>query len=143
MKKILTALLLLVPLSVLADNDYGMNVPKWEDFAPKAFVNVDEPKGLGKLNVTAKYWYERRLTFYDDLAECREMESHEERFSCYEALKSKQYRENSDYNARIEAKEYNMSGNVQGMNNMTNTMIPVNNYVNSFTQFMPNELRGY
>lgn len=143
MKKILTALLLLVPLAVLADNDYGMNVPKWEDFAPKAFVNVDEPKGLGKLNVTAKYWYERRLTFYDDLAECREMESHEERFSCYEALKSKQYRENSDYNARIEAKEYNMSGNVQGMNSMTNTMIPVNNYVNSFTQFMPNELRGY
>ena len=143
MKKILTALLFLVPLAVLADNDYGMNVPKWEDFAPKAFVNVDEPKGLGKLNVTAKYWYERRLTFYDDLAECREMESHEERFSCYEALKSKQYRENSDYNARIEAKEYNMSGNVQGMNSMTNTMIPVNNYVNSFTQFMPNELRGY
>ena len=81
MKKILTALLLLVPLAVLADNDYGMNVPKWEDFAPKAFVNVDEPKGLGKLNVTAKYWYERRLTFYDDLAECRETESHEERFS--------------------------------------------------------------
>lgn len=143
MKKILTALLLLVPLAVLADNDYGMNVPKWEDFAPKAFVNVDEPKGLGKLNVTAKYWYERRLTFYDDLAECKEKESHEERFSCYEALKSKQYRENSDYNARIEAKEYNMSGNVQGMNSMTNTMIPVNNYVNSFTQFMPNELRGY
>ena len=33
MKKILTALLLLVPLAVLADNDYGMNVPKWEDFA--------------------------------------------------------------------------------------------------------------
>ena len=143
MKKFLAATLLLIPLAVSASSDYGMNVPKWEDFAPKAFVNVDEPKGLGKLNVTAKYWYERRLAFYDSLAECREMEAHEERFSCYEALKSKQYRENSDYNARIEAKEYNMSSDLQGMGNMTNTMIPVNNYVNSFTQFMPNELRGY
>ena len=143
MKKILTALLFLVPLTVLADNDFGMNVPKWEDFVPKAFVDVKEPKGIGKLNVTAKYWYERRLEFEDDLAECKELETHEERFSCYENLKTKQYRANSDYNARIEAKEYNMSSDVQGMHNMTNTMIPVGGYMNSLTQFMPNELRGY
>ena len=143
MKKFLASILLLIPLTAIADSDYGMNVPKWSDFAPKAFVDVNEPRGIGKLNVTAKYWYERRLAFYDDLAECREMESHEERFSCYEALKSKQYRENSDYNARIEAKEQNMSTGVQGMNSMTNTMIPVSGYMNSLTPFMPNELRGY
>lgn len=143
MKKIVMALLLFVPLAVFAESDYGMKVPKWEDFAPKAFVDMKEPKGLGKLNSTAKYWYERKENFDDDLAECREMEAYQDRFSCYERLKSKQYRLNTDYNARIEAKEQTMSTNYQGMGSMTDTMMPVGSYLNSFTQFMPNELRGY
>ena len=65
MKKILLALTILLPLSAIAD-DLGLNEPKWKDFAPKTFIDVQEPKGLGKFNVTAKYWYERRMAFEEE-----------------------------------------------------------------------------
>lgn len=141
MKKLLFAVTLLLPLAVCA-NDFALNIPQWEDFAPSAFVDVEEPRGLGKFNVTAKYWFERRLAFEEGVSNCKSLETHEERFSCFEDLKSKQFRENSDYNARIEAKQQAMSG-IPEMNNRTDTMLPVGNYINSFSQMMPKELRGY
>ena len=77
-----------------------MNVPEWKDFAPSAFINVKEPKGLGKLNVTAKYWFERRIAFEEGLANCKATETYEERFSCYEHLKIKQFKDKKfNYNS--------------------------------------------
>ena len=140
MKKFLSALVFILPLAAFAVDDFGMNIPQWKDFAPSAFINVKEPKGLGKLNVTAKYWYERRVSFERSLAECKDYESHEERFSCYEELKINQFRQNTDYNARIDAR-MQKSSNVQGMTDMTNTMMPLNNYINSFTPYLPSEFR--
>ena len=143
MKKFIATLLLLVPLSALAVDDFGLNVPQWKDFAPSAFYDVKEPRGLfSKLNVTAKYWYDRRVVFERSVAECKALEDHDARFSCYEELKIKQFRENTDYNARIDASRQ-ASSDVNGMNNMTNTMVPINGYLDAYTRMMPNELRGY
>ena len=143
MKKFIATLLLLVPLSALAVDDFGLNVPQWKDFAPTAYIDVKEPNGLmGKLNVTAKYWYERRMAFEEGLAECQLLENYEERFSCYENLKIQQFKQNSDYNARIEARMQN-SIEMQQMNSINGNMLPLNNMMNNYTQFMPNELRGY
>ena len=63
MKKILAILSFLLPLSVFAIDDFGLKAPQWKDFAPSAFVDVKEPRGFGKLNVTAKYWFDRRVSF--------------------------------------------------------------------------------
>lgn len=132
--------LLLVPAYVFAEKDFGVNVPEWSDFAPTAFINVKEPKGLGKLNVTAKYWYERKTNFESALEECKALENSEERFACYETLKTKQYKENNDYNARIEAQMNGMT-TVPGMESKTDTMLPIGGYINQMTQFMPSEVR--
>ena len=140
MKKFFISLALLFPLVSLAE-DFGLNIPQWKDFAPTAFVDVNEPKGFGKFNVTAKYWYQRRLAFEEGLAECAEYETHEEKFSCYERLKIKQFKENTEYNARIEAQQQSMSG-IPEMQNRTDTMLPINMF-GGYTQMMPNELRGY
>ena len=141
MKKVLVALFLILPLACIAE-EFGLNVPQWKDFAPSAYVNVEAPKKLGKFNVTAKYWYERKVAFEEAVVNCKYLETYEEQFSCFEDLKSKQFRENSDYNARIEAKQSAMSG-IPEMNNRTDTMIPIGGYMNPYTQLMPNELRGY
>ncbi len=139
MKRVLVSLALLVPLACLAD-DFGANVPEWKDFAPTAFVDVKEPKGiLGKLNVTAAYWYQRRIDFEAGLKECMGYANNDERFTCYENLKVKQFKENTDYNARIEAKQQNSS--IQEMNSMQDTMLPINHYLQNMTRFQPNELR--
>ena len=140
MKKIIATLVLLLPL-VASAKDFGLNVPKWEDFAPSAFVDVKEPKRLGKLNVTAKYWYERRVAFEQGLEACAEFESHEDKLSCYEILKVKQFKENSEYNARIEAQQQAMSG-IPEMQSRTDTMLPINMF-GGYSQMIPNELRGY
>ena len=139
MKKMLVALSLLLPLCAFAD-DLGLNEPKWKDFAPKTFIDVQEPKGLNRFNTTAKYWYQRRMDFEDGLAECKTFEAHDERFTCYETLKVKQFKENTDYNARIEAQRQATAG-IPEMSDRTDTMLPLNNYVNTFTRFMPNEIR--
>lgn len=138
MKKLLTSFLLILPISVLAD-DFGMRVPEWKDFAPTAFINVKEPKGVGKLNVTAAYWYQRKVDFEAGLEECKSFLNNDERFSCYEVLKVKQFKENTDYNARIEAQQQNSA--IQEMNNRTDTMLPINNYLNNFAKFQANEIR--
>ncbi len=139
MKKILIALSLILPLAAFAD-DLGLNAPQWKDFAPKTFVDVQEPKGLGKFNVTAKYWYERRIAFEEGIAECQTIEAYDERFTCYESLKVKQFKENTDYNARIEAQRQ-ASASIPEMSDRTDNMLQLNNYVNTYTRFMPNELR--
>ena len=79
MKKILATIMLLIPLTAIAE-DFGMKVPEWKDFAPKSFVDVEEPR-FKKLNVTAKYWYDRRVAFEEGLVECKVLENYEERFS--------------------------------------------------------------
>lgn len=140
MKRFIAFCLLIMPLAVLAETDYGVNVPEWSDFAPKAFVNVKQPKGLGKLNITAKYWYERKVEFENALDECKSLEASDERFSCYEVLKVKQYKLNNDYNARIEAQMNDRSA-IPGMNSATDNMLPIGGYLNQMTKFMPSELQ--
>jgi hypothetical protein len=139
MKKFLVALCLALPLVAIAD-ELGLNEPQWKDFAPKTFVDVQEPKGLGKFNVTAKYWYERRMAFEEGILECQAIEVYDERFTCYESLKVKQFKENTDYNARIEAQRQ-MNANIPEMSDRTDNMLQLNNYVNTYTRFMPNEIR--
>jgi len=140
MKKFIALCLLLLPFGVFAYEDYGVNVPEWSDFAPTAFVNVKEPRGLGKLNVTAKYWYERRAEFETALSECKALEANDERFNCYETLKVKQYKLNSDYNAKIEAQMNDRSA-IPGMSSQSDNLIPINGYIDQMTRFMPSELR--
>ena len=139
MKKFLVALSFVLPLATFAD-DLGLNEPQWKDFVPKTFVDVQEPKGLGRFNVTAKYWYQRRMAFEDGISECKTIEAYDERFTCYESLKVKQFKENTDYNAKIEAQRQAAAG-IPEMSDRTDTMLPLNNYVNTFTRFMPNEIR--
>ena len=140
MKKFFISLALLLPLASIAE-DFGLNVPQWKDFAPTAFIDVKEPKGIGKFNVTAKYWYQRRLAFEDGIEACSSLETHEEKFNCYEILKVKQFKENTEYNARIEAQQQSMSS-IPEMQNRTDTMLPINMF-GAYSQMMPNELRGY
>jgi hypothetical protein len=143
MKKILAILLFALPLVALAEEDFGIKVPQWKEFAPTAYINVKEPKGImGKLNVTAKYWYDRKVAFEEGLVNCKVIESHEERFSCYEDLKVKQFQENTVYNAKIEARSYD-NGAIPEMYDRTDNMLPVGNYINNFSRMMPNEIRGY
>ena len=143
MKKILAGLLLILPLAVFAEEDFGIKVPQWKDFAPTAYIDVKEPKGImGKLNVTAKYWYERKVAFEDALVNCKVIEAHEERFSCYEELKVKQFQENTVYNAKIEARNID-DGGIPELYDRTDSMLPVGNYLNNFSRMMPNEIRGY
>lgn len=139
MKKIVLALVLLIPLTAFAEEDFGVNVPEWSDFAPKAFVNVKEPRGLQKLNVTAKYWYQRRVEFESALSDCKSLEANDERFSCYEKLKVAEFKLNDDYNAKLEA-EMNRRSSIPGMENPVDNMLPLGGYLDSL-RFMPNELR--
>ena len=69
------------------------------------------------------------------------MESHEEKFNCYEVLKIKQFKQNTEYNARIEAQQNAMSG-IPEMQNRTDTMLPINMF-GGYANMIPNELRGY
>lgn len=140
MKKVILICLALLPVMAFAEEDFGVNVPAWEDFAPKAFINIKEPKGLGKLNVNARYWYERRVEFESALSDCKALETNDERFSCYEVLKVKQYKLNNDYNARLEAQANEMSS-IPGMNSQADNMLPIGGYLNQMTKYMPNEIR--
>ena len=137
MKKLFAICLLILPLAVLAD-DFGITVPEWKDFAPEAFTDVKAPRGLGKLNVTAKYWYNRRVAFEEAISECSNLEANDERFNCYEDIKIKQYALNSEYNARIEARN---TPAIPGMENPTDTMIPIGGYFSNAARYMPNEFR--
>lgn len=143
MKKILVLLALLLPFAVIADDVVtydGVTEPEWKDFAPAAFVDVNEPKGLGKLNEAVTYWYGRKADFESSIQECRAMEDSDAKFSCYQEVKVKQYQKNSDYNARIEAQERARLV-PQEMYDKTNTMLPIGGYLNNFTRFQPNEFR--
>lgn len=139
MNKIVLALMLLLPLTAFAEEDFGVNVPEWSDFSPKAFVNVKEPKGLQKLNVTAKYWYQRRVEFENALSDCKSLEANDERFSCYEKLKVAEFKLNDDYNAKLEA-EINRTSSIPGMESRTDTMLPIGGFLNNLN-YMPNEIR--
>ena len=141
MKKIILGLALLLPLAVIAE-DFGLNVPQWKDFAPTAFIDVKEPKRLGKLNVTAKYWYERRIAFEEGIEACKSLDTHEEKFTCYERLKVKQFQLNTEYNAKIEAQQQSMSVTIPEMQNRTDMMLPINMF-GGYANMIPNELRGY
>lgn len=140
MKKTLVLLALFLPLCVIADDADGIIEPEWKDFTPPAYVNIDEPKGLGKLNETASYWYKRKVEFDSAIEKCRNLESGEDKYSCFQDVKVKQYQKNSDYNARIEAQEQARMV-PQEMYDRTNTMLPIGGYLNNFTRFQPNEFR--
>ena len=143
MKKILILLAIMVPISVIAEEALsGINEPEWKDFAPHAYINIEQPKGIGKLNETASYWYKRKADFESSIKECREMTNYDAQLSCYQEVKIKQYQKNSDYNARLEAQERARMV-PQEMYDRTNTMLPIGGYLNNFARFQPNEIRGY
>ena len=140
MKRFITLCLLFLPLAAFAEENFGVNVPEWKDFTPKAFADVQQPKGFGKLNVTATYWYNRRVDFENDLRNCKSLTANEERISCYENLKTNQYRLNSEYNARLEA-QANSNTSVPGMQTQADNMMPIGGYLEQMTRYMPNEFR--
>ena len=143
MKKIIIlALLLMSPIYALAQEDVsleGLNEPQWKDFAPVAYVNVQEPKGLGKFNDVAAYWYKRKVDFDNGIEKCRAIEQDDVKLTCYQNLKVKQYQKNSDYNARIEAMERERM-NPQVMQDPTTNMYPIGGLLQNFGRFQPNEL---
>lgn len=137
-------LALLTPASVVFAEETvhldNFNEPQWQDFVPSNYINAPEPKGLGKFNETSAYWYRRRVDFENGIEECRAMENIDQKLGCYQQLKVKQYQQNSDYNARIEAQEQARMM-PQEMYDRTDTMLPIGGYLNNFTKFQPNELR--
>ena len=143
MKRILSILLAAIPLCVSAVdvvNFDGITEPEWKDFAPSNFADVTEPKGFGKLNETAAYWYKRRVDFETSMDECRLIDDVGEKTACFQEVKVKQYQQNSDYNARIEAMERARMC-PQEMYDKTNNMLPIGGYLDNFSRFQPNELR--
>ena len=142
MKKVLIISALFLPLASVAEDINGVKIPEWKDFVPPAYINVEAPKGIGKFNETAKYWYKRKVEFEDAILECQSLKVSDAQYSCYQNLKVKQYQKNSDYNARIEAMENARLG-PQEMYDRTNNMVPINSYLDNFSRFQPNELRGY
>ena len=142
MKKILLFLMLLTPLCVLADSIKsldGFYEPEWKDFVPPAYVDVSAPKGLGKFNDTAAYWYKRRIEFETEIEKCRNTEGNDLMVACYQKLKARQYQKNSDYNARLEAMEKQKMMPTD-MQNPTGNMLPLEGFTNML-RFQPNELR--
>ena len=119
----------------------GVDEPEWKDFAPPAFINITEPKGIGKLNDTAVYWYKRRTEFEKGIESCRAIVSNDEKIECYQQLKAKQYQKNSDYNARLEAIDRAKMG-PQEMYNRTDDMLPIGGYLNNFMRFQQNEINN-
>ena len=143
MKKIIVLLMLSLPLLVCANEEIsleGFDEPQWKDFAPVAYVDVKEPKGLVKFNDVVAYWYKRRVEFDKGIEKCRAIEQNNEKLSCYQDLKVKQYQKNSDYNARIEAMEQERM-NPQEMQMPTTNMYPVGGLLENFGRYQPNELR--
>ena len=130
MKKIIILSLLLFPICALAEDveDFmGVQEPQWKDFTPKAYVEVAPPRGLGKFNDTASYWYKRRVEFEQGIETCRALEKAESKAACYQDLKVKQYQKNSDYNARLEAIERSKMM-PQEMMNPTDNMLPIGGF---------------
>ncbi len=143
MKKIITILLLFVPLFVIASEQEvinGVDEPQWKDFAPKAYENVQEPKGLNKFNDVIAYWYKRKAEFDKGIEKCRSVEKTDAKIACYQELKVKQYQKNSDYNARLEAMEQQKMY-PQEMQDPTSNMYPIGGLLNNFGKFQPNEIR--
>ena len=142
MKKFIALSLLLVPLFVIAEDSTdinGIDEPQWKDFAPPAFVNVSAPKGLGKFNDNATYWYKRRVAFEEGIEKCRAIEGNDSKFNCYQKLKITQYAKNSDYNARLEAIDQAQKMPAE-MYDRTNNMIPISGQINNFMKLQPNEM---
>lgn len=144
MKKIIALLLLSLslPLFAVANEDIslaGLDEPQWKDFAPVAYVDVQEPKGLAKFNDVIAYWYKRKVEFDKNIEKCRALERNDEKFVCYQDLKVKQYQKNSDYNARIEAMEQERMNPVE-MQNPTMNMYPVGGLLQNFSKYQPNEI---
>ncbi len=143
MKKLFVSLFLLMFLPAFAEDVVlinGVEEPQWKDFTPPAYVEVGAPKGLGKFNDTASYWYKRRVEFENGILNCRSIENMDSKVACYQDLKVKQYQKNSDYNARLEAIERAKLG-PQEIQNPTSNMLPIGGILNNFTQFQPSELR--
>lgn len=138
-KKIIAFTMLLLPLYSVAE-DISQYELEWKDFAPVAYQDVQEPKGINKFNETMKYWYKRRVEFDSELEKCDAINGVEDKISCLQKLKVKQYQKNSDYNARIEAMENSQFG-PQEMYDRTNNMLPINNYINQFQRMQQNEIQ--
>ncbi len=142
MKKIIVLFLLSLPLLAFAKDDIsltGLDEPQWKDFAPIAYVDVQEPKGLAKFNDVIAYWYKRKVEFDKNIEKCRALERNDEKLVCYQDLKVKQYQKNSDYNARIEAMEQERMNPVE-MQNPTMNMYPVGGLFQNLGKYQPNEI---
>jgi len=143
MKKFIMLSLLFIPLVVLAVDEVtndGIEEPQWKDFAPVAYVDVKEPKGLAKFNDVLAYWYKRKTEFDKGIEKCRAVEKDEDKINCYQDLKVRQYQKNNDYNARIEAMERQRM-NPQEIQDPTTNMYPIGGFINTFTKFQPSEVQ--
>lgn len=143
MRKFLILSLLLAPMLVFAQDEIsleGLDEPQWKDFAPVAYVNVKEPKGLAKFNDVVAYWYKRKVDFDNGIEKCRAVEHNDDKLRCYQELKVMQYQKNSDYNARIEAMERERMNPVEIQDPTTN-MYPIGGILENFGRYQPNELR--
>ena len=143
MKKIIILLLLLAPVFVFAKEEVsleGLDEPQWKDFAPIAYVDVKEPKGLVKFNDIVAYWYKRKVEFDKGIEKCRAVEHNDDKIRCYQDLKVVQYQKNSDYNARIEAMERQRMS-PQEMQDPTTNMYPIGGLIQNFSKYQPNELQ--
>ena len=144
MKKIFVLFLFVILLPAVADETVtinGVEEPQWSEFTPPAYVEVGAPKGLGKFNDTASYWYKRRVEFENGILKCREIENMDSKVACYQDLKVKQYQKNSDYNARLEAIERAKLGAQGGLQDPTTNMLPIGGLLDNFGRCQPNELR--
>ena len=82
-------------------------------------------------------------SFWDDLGDFLNWGSagREREFNANQAEIDRQFQQNSEYNAKIEAQQQSMSG-IPEMHSRTDTMLPIN-MIGGYAQMMPNELRGY
>ena len=73
------------------------------------------------------------------IQECKAKENFDEKCACFENLKIEQFKKNTDYNARLEAKQTNMQ--LPEMQSQTDNMLQINNYLNNFSKFQYNEMQ--
>lgn len=119
-------LLLLVILS--ANTVFATERPVWEDNCPQGLhdavykeVKWYWPEGTRASQELYNYWAQRRVEFYDALAQCDFM-ADDFKEACYENVRSKQAVDNELYRQKIENKK--ISSQVwRDTNRMTNSVM--------------------
>jgi hypothetical protein len=99
MKKAFLLIIIFI-FSICVTNAQTAIEPKWSDYCPSEYLNAKK----AKFDKDQKYWYERRLQFYDALENCKNTQA-DNLSSCYTELKTKEDNKNEEWNAYV--REYN------------------------------------